>query len=209
MAFTPIPIGSLSWGTPVNNALADQDARITDLEAAGGNAVDLLGFVATNYDPALAPGGTVLGSNPVYMMRLDIPEDTTVNAVVIGVVTAGSGLTADRNWAGLYDAAGTRLGVSADQTTAWASTGEKVMSLMSPVAVTAGTYYAAILCNASTPISPLRGVSLSALATLFNHGLTGATARWTIGPTGQATLPATVDMAARSLSGNTIWVGLT
>lgn len=209
MAFTPIPIGSLSWGTPVNTALSDQDNRISDLEASGGNALNALGFQATNFDPALAPGGTALGSNPVYMMRLDIPRATTVNAVVIGVVTAGSGLTADRNWAGLYDAAGTRLGVSADQTTAWATTGEKIMSLTSPVAVTEGTYYAALLCNATTPISPLRGVSLSALAPLFNHGLTAATARWTIGPTGQATLPATVDMAARSLSGITIWVGLT
>lgn len=32
MAFTPIVIGSLAWGTPVNNALASQDARITALE---------------------------------------------------------------------------------------------------------------------------------------------------------------------------------
>jgi lysophospholipase L1-like esterase len=42
MAFTPIPIGSPSWGTPVNSAFASQDARITALESlTAGGAVTL------------------------------------------------------------------------------------------------------------------------------------------------------------------------
>lgn len=32
MSYTPIVIGSLAWGTPVNNAFTSQDARITALE---------------------------------------------------------------------------------------------------------------------------------------------------------------------------------
>ena len=50
MAFTPIVIGSLAWGTPVNDAFISQDARITSIERAGNASGSVNGFLAQPYD---------------------------------------------------------------------------------------------------------------------------------------------------------------
>lgn len=205
MTFTNIVIGSLAWGGPVNSALSSQDARITELESAGGSSLGSLGFGATNFDPGISQAGTVLVSGTVYMIRIDLTTALTLTSVTIGVVTAGATLTAAQNLAGIYDAAGNRVAVSADQSASWVTNGEKIIPMVASYAAAAGTYYLALLSNGTTPISPLRGLSFAALTSLINHGTTAATARWTSGPTAQTTLPATITMASRTPLGNAFW----
>lgn len=208
MAFTPIVVGSLAWGGPVNAAFASQDARITDIERQGASTLDAMGFLAMTFDPALTQGSISLTSGTVSMARIDLPAAATVNTITVGSTTAGSGLVAGQSFAGLYDSAGTRVAVSADQSASWASTGEKNVALTAPYAAAAGTYYVGLLCNGTTPISFVRGSTGAPIASLVNHGLTAATARWATGPTSQTTLPASITMASRTLSPTAYFVAL-
>lgn len=208
MTFTPIAVGSLAWGTPVNNALADQDARITNMENLGGETINALGFKAMPFAPELAGSGTVLASGTIYMVRIDITAAETLATHTINVSTAGSTLTAGQNLVGLYDAAGNRVAISADQTAAWATSGEKNAAYTVPYAAAAGTYYLAILSVGTTPVSLFRNIATATAAAAINHGLTAANARWTTGPTAQTTLPASIVMASRTLSGTGFWMGV-
>lgn len=208
MTFVPIPIGSLGWGAPVNTALTDQDARITALGAQGATTLKALGFLAQPYDPAMATAGTVLTSGTIYMIRLDLASAATISTGTLCVINAGVTLTAGQNLVGLYDAAGTRVAVSADQSAAWTSAGEKNVTFTAPYAAAAGTYYLAVLSVGTTPIGLLRTVSSASVVDVINHGLTTATARWTTGPTAQTTLPASVTMASRTMAMTAYWGGI-
>lgn len=208
MTFTPIPIGSLGWGAPVNTALADQDARITDIEQAGGAGSNVNGFIAMPYDLVAASAASVLTSGTVTHVRVDLLTPATVSTITLPVFNAGSGLTAGQNFVGLYDSAGTRVAVSADQSASWATNGEKNIALTAPYAAAAGTYYIAMLSNGTTPIGILRSVTTGAVTGVLNHGLTAATARWATGPTAQTTLPASITMASRTPLNTSYWAGL-
>lgn len=204
MAFTPIVIGSLAWGTPVNNALASQDLRISDIEAQGSLGLGATGFLAVNIDPAFAGAAVPVVSGTVHMQRIDVPYSILITSLHQAIVTTpGSGLTAGQNFAGLYNSAGTRIGVTADQSVAWTTTGEKNMALTAPVLVTAGAYYVALLANGTTPPAFLRMAQSASVQDIVNHGLTAATARWATGPTAQTSLPASITMASRTFSGLT------
>jgi hypothetical protein len=209
MAYTPIVIGSLNWGAPVNAAFTSQDLRISDIEAQGSLTLGATTLTATNYDPAYGAAATALTSGTVFMQRIDVPYSLLVSNIHQTIVTtAGSGLVAAQNFAGLYTAAGTRIGVTADQSVAWTTTGEKNMALVAPALITAGTYYVALLSNGTTPPSFLRIAVSASVSDLVNHGLTTSTARWTTGPTAQTTLPASITMASRVLSGTTYFAGV-
>ncbi len=205
MAYTPIVIGSLAWGTPVNNAFTSQDARITVLESCGPVASNQ-GWLSWNFDPANGQSGSVLVAGTVYMLRIEVRVSTTITNLGTAVTSAGSGLTVGQNFAGLYNSAGTRLGVTADQTTPWSSTSYKSMALTVPQAVTPGTYYVALLSNGTTPPTILRNGSQSTGA--INANLTAVDYRWSTGPTAQTTLPASITMASRTISGLTFWTAV-
>ena len=207
MAYTPIVIGSLNWGAPVNNAFTSQDARISALEAAGATA-SMLGLKAMPYDPALAAANTVLTSGTVFMIKVILPVAATISTVTFNLFSAGV-LTAGQNFVGLYDSAGTRVAVSADQSVDWAGApGNRDVALVAPFAAAAGNYWVAILSNGGTPIGVTRSVSNAIVAGTINHGLTIAAARWTTGPTAQTTLPASITMGTRTLSGTAFWTGV-
>lgn len=207
MAYTPIPIGSLAWGASVNAAFTSQDSRISALESAG-DAPATQGLKAAPFDVALSNGSVAIASGTVHMVEVVITEPTTLNSAVAVVFTAGSGLTSAQNFAALYNAAGTRIAVTADQTTAWGTAGVKTMAFTAPVAVAAGRYYVALLSNGTTPPAFLRGLSAGAIPQALNIGRTAADGRWTTGPTAQTTLPASVTMASRTLAGAALWAGV-
>lgn len=207
MAFTPIPIGSLAWGTPVNNALASQDARIAAVEAQGGATLDAQGIVAAPFDPAAAASGTAFTSGTVYMTRVDIVNPATLAGLVFTISTAGAGLTAGQNLAGLYDASGNRVALSADQSAAWTAQGIATPMFTAPYAAAPGAYFLALLSVGTTPISLLRAASSGAASGVLNFGLGAAGARFATGPTGQTTLPVSVTMASRTGTGTAFWVG--
>lgn len=207
MAFTPIPIGSLAWGAPVNAALAGQDARIAAIEAQGGATLHAQGIVAAPYDPATAGTGTGLTSGTVYMVRVDLVNPVTLTGLIFTIATAGAGLTAGQNLVGVYNAAGTRVAVSADQSAAWTSTGVATPMLTAPYAAAPGAYYLALLSVGTTPINVLRSAASAPASGVLSYGVGAAGARFAAGPTGQTSLPASVTMGTRLPLGTSYWVG--
>jgi hypothetical protein len=200
MAYTPftdIAIGSLNWGTPVNDGISNVDS------AQVSTAQDQ-GLVTWNYSPGVNMVATALTSGTVNMAKIWIRQAATITNVIIGIGTVGAALVANQNFGGLYDAAGNRLGVTADQTANWGTIGGKVMALTAPVAVTPGAYYVAILSNAGTTPAFARGSALT--PTIANVGTTATDGVWTTGPAAQTTLPVSITMASRTLTGNALWV---
>jgi hypothetical protein len=209
MAFTPIPIGSLAWGAPVNSALAGQDTRITALEAgAAGDTANApgpadQGWITWNYDPVHAQSGVAVTSGTVYMMKIHLREAATVSSVSAVVSTGGTGLTAGQCFAGLYDSTGTQLAVTADQSGNWANVAHHMMTLTAPVNAAAGAYYIALLANGTTGPAFIRSGSPYTIAMNANTTLT--TARWTTGPTAQTSLPASITLGSRAFTSNSYW----
>jgi len=208
MAYSaPIAIGSLNWGTPVNDTFADLDTRVKALSSAQASAATDQASISWTFDPATDLNSSILVSGTVNMAKVWVRQPTTINNVTLSIVTAGSGLTAAQNLAGLYDAAGNRVGVTVDQTAAWASTGLKDMPLTVPYVAAAGAYYVAFLSNGTTPPAFARGSNLAA-ATTVNLGLTATTARFTTGPLAQTSLPTTVTMGSRTADARAWWAAV-
>lgn len=202
MAYTPytdIPIGSLNWGAPVNDAFSELDS------AQMWNAKDQ-DLIAWSYPPGVNMVATAFTSGTVNMAKIAIRQAVTISNVVVGIGTVGAALVANQNFAGLYDAAGNRLGVTADQTANWGTIGGKDMALTAPVAVTPGYYYVAVLSNAGTTPAFARGSNLT--PTIVNVRTTATTGVWTTGPAAQTSLPASITMASRTLTGNALWVAV-
>jgi hypothetical protein len=198
--FTPITIGSINWGVPLNTAIQNHDRAFNQTTPQDH---DLL---AWNFSVAVASGATGPTSGTVTMVKLWFRQALTVTNVAIGLGAAGVTLTAGQNFAGLYDSSGNRLGVTADQAANWVSSGFKEMALTVPVAVAAGAYYVAILSNGTTPPTLARGGILT--ASFANAKLTATTGAFTTGPAAQTTLPVSITMASRTLSPNPVWAGV-
>jgi hypothetical protein len=202
MAYTPfsaIPIGSLNWGLPLNTAIENLD------EAQGATALDQ-DMIAWQFDHATNMVGSTFTSGTVQWSKLWVRQSTTITNVCASIATVGAALVAGQNFGGLYDPAGNRLGVTADQTANWGTTGFKEMALTAPVAVTPGYYYVAILSNAGTTPAFARGSAL--VSTIVNAKLTATTARFATGPAAQTSLPVAVTMGTRTLTGNAIWTAV-
>ncbi len=163
------------------------------------------GLVAWSMDPSQAANTLPMASGTIIFAGLQIAANVTVNNVIIMVNNAGVTLTANQNLVGIYDAAGNRVGVSADQSANWTSSGIKTIPLLAPANLTPGVYYVATLSVGATPITTVRETNLSVGG--INVGLTAATAR-VAELAGQTTLPATVTPGSRSLGNSSMWVGL-
>lgn len=194
---TPIAIGSLNWGTPVND-------RFANLALADPSSPIDQGLITWNYPPGVNMVATAITSGTVNMAKIFIRQPLTITNLVVGIGTVGAALVANQNFAGLYDTAGNRLGQTADQTANWGTTGGKEMALTAPVAVAAGAYYVAILSNAGTTPAFARGSAL--VASIANIKTTATDGIWTTGPAAQTTLPVSITMASRTLTGNALWV---
>lgn len=162
------------------------------------------GLISWPYDPSVATSGTALPvAGTLYLVRLHVPTATTVTNLLGDVVTAGSGLTAGQCFAGLFQG-GTLLGTTADQSTAWATTGVKTMALTAPVAVAAGDVYVGVYYNGTTGPAFARSNGNA----LSNVGLSGNTSRYATGNTGLTTaMPGTLvsPLVAQS---NAYWLAL-
>jgi hypothetical protein len=195
-------IGQSAWGGPLNDVL--------ESFAHGGFTPPDVGFLAWNYDPMHVRIAEVLTSGTVRMVRLPpLAEGRTITSLWFHLNVAAVTPTAGQCFAGLYNLAGTRLGVSADISGSLATTGLVQYNLTAPVAVGAGDYYAALLVNAATPPqmsgsanSPTTGV------TPTNAGLPTASARVTNGPAAQTSLPASITMGSRTQMAISMWAGV-
>lgn len=201
MGITVPTIGQAAWGQPLNDALSGlQDGGLSPSDA---------GFLSWNYSPQqIGANSTGTASGTVKMARLPrFTQSKTVTSVCFVLGTATTTPTAGQCFAALYNAAGTRVAVSADISALLGTTGLNTWAMTAPVVCPVGDYYAALLINAATP-STLGEVSTYGVSSVLNAGLSAATAFHTDGPTAQTSMPAPVTMASRTLSAQPLWAGV-
>jgi hypothetical protein len=151
-------------------------------------------MLAWSLDPALHAGSQVLTGGVGYLVKVFCTKSGLVGNLYMAVGTAGITLTSNQNFIALFDTAGNRLGLSADQTTAWGTTGLKTAAI-TPVQVYAGqAYYIYMLSNGATPVSPR--CAGNATQALTNMGLAaGAGRSMTLG-TGLTSVASTLTMGS-------------
>jgi hypothetical protein len=162
-------------------------------------------LLAEVFDAAVSNGGgTILAAGVLTVSRIYVPRNMLVTNIIAQVTTAGATLTAGQCFAGIYDDTGARVGVTADQSTPWVSTGVKVMALTAPVNLQGGRYYyVAFVSNGTTQPTFLRGANVAAITA-------GQAAPFRFGTvlTGQTSLPATITPSAVAAATHATWVGL-
>ena len=160
-----------------------------------------VGYRCWTYDPVLSATTRTLASNNIYA-ALTAPGVAIANATVLNVecnvVTAGVTFTYARVGVYKYDAStgtSTQIGLSADLSAVFNSTGAKVVPITLSAAVAAtDLLYVAVLSNATT------SVTLSSVASNMTAGRgTPFRSGAYIGPT---TLPTTFTQANLASSAN-------
>jgi parallel beta-helix repeat protein len=180
--------------------------------AYGSDSPSKHGLVEWNYDPIAAvastANSTTLASGTVQLVKITAQTGGTVNNIIVNCLALGSTLTSGQNFAAIFDSSGNRLGITADQTTAWGSTGLKTMALTAGVTLTAGAdYYIAFLSVGTTPPKFAQTGVGSFLE--VNVGLGSTVLRFCTNVTGQTAMPSSLTLSSNSGSGAlTIWVGL-
>ena len=171
-------------------------------QIAGPGRQSLLGW---NYDSEAAAGTFLHVSGTLYMHKIYIPAAATISNILIGVTTGGSTLTAGQNLVGLYNAAGSRVAVSTDQSAAWATSGAKSCALTAAYAAAVGVYWVGVLSVGTTPITAAVSNGFRAA---YEAGVSGATLRHGANATGQTSMPASVTLASNGSTSASTWVGL-
>lgn len=200
--------------TVANSLNVGGDTTITGSLTVGGSLIvpvpnvsppAMSGVLAWNYDPEIAGSGGLLVSGTLYLHKLIVTTAITATNIVIGVTVAGGTLTAGQNLCGIYNASGTLIATSVDQTTAWGTSGGKACALTAPVALPAGTYYVAVLSVGTTPITMAESPGFSVA---YNNVLTAAMLRHATNGTGLTALPASRTLSSNVSSTRSSWVGI-
>lgn len=165
-----------------------------------------VGFLAWTYDPSTATNSTLITNGTVYLAQVQLRYAQTVSKLAVGVTVAASGVTANQNFIGLYDSGGTLRASTAAGTidTPLASAGLLNASVATPYAAPAGTYWVALLCNATT--APTIARSSGATLSIPNSGASAANLRYAVNGTARTTLAATITTSSNSATNAiTMW----
>lgn len=163
------------------------------------------GLLGWTQDPAGCSTVATLSAGTIYLSKVVLRKAATVSSIWIALTSAGSGLTAGQNLAGLYDSSGNRLAVSADQSSSWTTASSKQISI-APQSLAAGSYYVAVLANGTTVPQTMRGGSAS--GTGLNVALALTAARFLDFGTGQTSLPSTITLSSASLNSSARWAAI-
>jgi hypothetical protein len=164
-----------------------------------------LGFKAWSFDPAQIQTGTATPTaGKPHVVTIRVAKAESITNIVMSGETAGDTLTSGQCFAALYQG-GSKKGVTASQSTAWATAGLYTMALASgPFTVTAGLVQVVFWFNGTT--GPAFGRGTTGYAANAGLGATssryGVTADSSITTTGPATLGA---ISAEQIAW---WVGL-
>lgn len=149
-----------------------------------------------------SPGNCTSGAltfGRIQLNKVWLRAAATLSTVHLNIAVAGAGLTSSQNFVALYDSSGNQVAISADQTTAWGTTGIKDTALVTPYAAAAGGYYVAVLSNGSTTAPSLTAHRTSGSA-MINYGLTLATARTLQTGTGNTSMPSSITLGSQNFS---------
>lgn len=167
-------------------------------------------LLAMNFDPLYAATGSAITLTDVTLIRVNVRTAMSVTNVVAYITALGATLTSGENYAGLYNSAGTRIAVTADQTTNWetgGTTGEVPMALAGgPYTLAPGFYWVALLANGTTAPSFLRmPTPFSASSANLGQSVTGS--RCATNGTGTS-LPSSITPSSNTNAGQIWWAGL-
>lgn len=227
---TWLAVSNLAVGTTSAAGVLELDGTATDIQplgtqAAGASAkaaaanhvhplindyvADDHALLAWAYDPTSVQAGTVVVAGTVQLIKVILRTQQTITNVILHITSAGSGLTASQNFAGLYNSSGTLLSATADQSGTWNSSGLKTIALTTQqTGLAAGVYYVAIVSNGTTPPSFGRSASVTAGGALINVGLTAAASRFATGPAAQTSLPGSITMSSNAQAAVGYWAAL-
>ncbi len=201
-------------------------ALVTDSAQSDGLVyADASGHYSPAYDGALAQsypyriivinaGNLRPTSGRLEGVKIPVPRTITVTNILVSVNQVGVTLTSGQNKVALLSSAGSKLGETADQSTAWLSTGEPTIMPIVGGAITIpggpGVYvYAVVLCVHTGTAVGLRGQNA---ASLIPNGTLAATTFWSAvmgNLTGQTSIPGTITMSSNASLNQFFWVGLT
>lgn len=194
-------VGTESSYTSASHGLQASLAAPPTWDAGAGSVYSLvanrllpedLGFITATADLDAFSSTVAMASGTLYLAKVVIRRPTTVTNIVAMVTGAGATLTSGQNLAGIYSSTGTLLKATADQSTAWTTTGLKTMALTATITLQPGVYYIGLLSVGTTPPtvvrSALAGGGATGAAALFNLGATASTPRSST-LTGQTSLP--------------------
>lgn len=165
------------------------------------------GYAAWTYDPTICNAGTspLPTGGTVYLSQVLVRAPKTISNLVLNVNAAGVTLTASQNFAGIYNSAGTQLGVTADQSAVWNTTGCKNMPLAGgATTLTPGFYWIAFVSNGTTIPSFARASGVIN-AQIVNGQLGSGQYRFATNGAGATTLPASFTPSANVSSNLPNW----
>jgi hypothetical protein len=170
------------------------------------------GYQAWSYDPRLATAKTVMVSETLYVIGIQVRSPITVSEVTVAIGTAGTG-SASASGVGLYNSAGTLLGsatgTSAGVATASAGTYTWALSVASEqsLALAPGLYYVAFFVEQGSSPPFLWGLALPGAA---NAGLAAATLMFSANGTSVTSVPSTITTSSNTATGALgYWAALT
>lgn len=164
------------------------------------------GLLSENFSPLGAGSGTALTGGLIYLLAVGVLAGDTITHIPVAIQTGGTVGGQTLSKVGLYDMAGNRLAVSANQGAAWEAAGTYSVPLLTPYTVpTTGTVFVAYLAtNTGTNAAMLRNIGNTVLSSGFGGVNTPPLFR--TGGSGQTDLPATVTVGSGSITG--YWAGL-
>ena len=224
-------VGATASGAPVSGTfsvgdlITSQDGTLWVCTTAGtpgtwmplsavSEAYQQYGYLGWTYDPAMGSGGALLPTaGGVTLCKIPWPLTQSVTNIVAVVVAGGSSLTAGQCFAGLYSSSGTRLGVTADQASAWGAAGTvpKTMAISGgPITVAgggpAGFIYAGFMWNGTTAPQFLKASNNTAQS--INGALAAASLRTAVNGSGNTSLPSSLTLSSSTAAGNLFWAAL-
>ena len=170
--------------------------------AANNPQLAARGLLAETGSPNNSIGGLAATDGTIHFVGIALFTGMRITGACTHIATAGVAVTLSK--VGLYDSTGTRLGLSADQGTAWQTIGSYTIPFTSAVTIaTNGLYYAAWIAKGGTVPAPFRtGQSMTTFGTVNSGSLPFGT------QTGQTDLIASATIAAGASSPVIPWIGL-
>lgn len=182
-----LPVSEVLDHAPTDSGLAVESAGAVGAPA-GTFDPTRQGLLGASCDPALISAGQQPSSGVGVNFECLIAEAGTISTVVLPLTAGGSGLTSGSNWVAVYNDAGTLIGKSADQTTAFASSGIKEVAITAEagqsLSVEAGDRVIIQVIATGTTRPQLFRTTVNATASgdTVNYGLSGAARRAFVTP---------------------------
>lgn len=207
------------------NLIGGSGVALTTADNAGSNRVDVTitstqtepstplasdqNLIAWAFDPVHAVSLTGTANGTMSLIRVIIRETTTLTNGIYAVVNAGGSLTAGQNFISLYNSSGTRVAISADQTTNMGTSNNIVTApWTTPYVAAAGNYWIALLTNGSTSPDFARA-GANAISNLASVGLTTSTRRFGTFGSGLTAPPASFSTASiGAVTNGLFWAGV-